>query len=274
LARLFQRVCSVNVNGLQVSGLRVQFSVKKTLTKEPNTGEIKIHNLSAHSRGSMPKKGGKVILVAGYPGTEATIFSGDARTIDHLHEGADWITHIQCGDGESAYRFARFSESFAPGTSVADAIRKAAAALGINTGNLEDALASASFPGLRAFKHGYAAHGKASAELDKLLRTAGLEWSIQNGALQILQGRAVAKGSAVLLTPDTGLVGSPEHCTPNVTAGPPTIKAKALLTPAIRCGGTVDIRAQYVKGQFRVNQIEHSGDTHGADWFTQLEVLA
>lgn len=274
MAQLFKRTCSVIVDGLKVEGLRVQFVVKKTLTKNPNTLDLKIKNLSERTRGAMAKAKASIVLTAGYPGNAAVIFQGDSRTIDHVRDGdsADWITHIQCGDGERAYQFARFTESFAPGTSIADVIRGAARALGVNTGNLEQALASGGFRGnLTQFAHGYTAHGKASAELDKLLKTAGLSWSIQNGALQLLKGDAPASGQAVLLSPSTGLIGSPDHGAPDKKGKPSKMLIKSLLQPQIVCGGRVEVQSAAVKGQFRVEVLEHSGDNMQGEWITKIE---
>lgn len=273
MAQLFRRTCVAVVDTLRVEGLRMSFRVQKTTKREPNTLELKIYNLSEQTRARLQGVGVPVILSAGYLGNAAVIFQGDSRTIDHLREGVEWITRIRCGDGERAYQWSHFSESFAPGTSVADVIRGAAKALGLNLGNLEDELGRGAFRGgLTQFAHGYTAHGKAGLELDKLLRTVGLSWSVQDGALQILRGSDPAPGRAVLLTPDTGLVGSPEHNAPDKKGKPPLIKFKSLLQPQIRCGGTVEIRSAAVKGQFRVESLDHSGDTASAEWYTGGEV--
>jgi hypothetical protein len=56
MAQLFKRVCSVIVDGLKVEGLRVQFSVKKTLTKNPNTLDLKITNLSERRAARWPRR--------------------------------------------------------------------------------------------------------------------------------------------------------------------------------------------------------------------------
>lgn len=284
MAPLFGRVAKVNLpdSGLAFEGLRFVFKVTKTLKKEPNTLDLKIYNLSEHTRSSLQGTRPKVILTGGYASNAAILFSGDARSIDHVRDNADWVTHIQCGDGERAYQFARISESFGPGTQIADVIRKCAKQLGLNVGNLEDALAAGGFRGnLTQFTHGYTAHGKASTELDSLLKSVGLTWSVQEGTLQLLKGAATAKGSAVLLTagdgkgqPGTGLIGSPDHGNPDKKGGPPVLKAKSLLQPSIRCGGRVEIRAEGVKGQFRVEKIEHTGDTHSTEWYTSFECKA
>jgi hypothetical protein len=274
MATLYKRTAKVVFPDLNLSfeGLRVSFKICKTLKKEPNTLDLKVYNMSERTRSALQRPKLKVILSAGYPSNSAVIFSGEARTVDPVRDGADWVTHIQCGDGEREYQFARVSESFGPGTQIADVIRTCAKSLGINLGNLEDVLAAGGFRGnLTQFAHGYTVHGKASVELDALLRSVGLAWSVQNGVLQVLKGGATSKGSAVLLTPETGMIGSPDHSNPDKKGKPPVLKVKSLLQPAIHCGGRVEIRADGVKGQFRCEKVEHEGDTHGAGWYTTLE---
>jgi hypothetical protein len=269
---LFDRRATVVVDGVRVEGLRIAFRVSKSLGKEPNTMDLTVTNLSASTRASIARTLAPVVLSAGYADSEAVIFRGDARTVIHTHEGVDWNTRVQCGDGERAYAFARMSESFAPGTSIVDVVRKCAAALGLNVGNLPDMLARGSFRGdLTQYAHGYTSHGRASAELDKVLRSAGFEWSIQDGALQVLKGTAPVQGDAVLLSPDSGMIGSPDHGTPAVKGGKPPIKVRSLLQPTIRCGGVVEVRSAGVQGQYRVAKVEHTGDTHGAEWYTTIE---
>src|SRR5690606_13556641 len=180
-----------------------------------------------------------------------------------------------CGDGERALSFARISEAFAPGTSIADVARATAGALGIDLGNLEEAISSGRFrDAVREFASGFSANGKASDELDRVLRTAGLQWSVQDGRLQVLRGDEAAAGTAVLLTPETGLVRSPDRVAAAVPDAPRILRVRSLLQPTIRCGGAIDIRAAGVKGLFRASRVEHSGDTHGADWYTLIEATA
>lgn len=274
MAILDGRTCTVIFDTVRAEGLRVQFQVRKGTGKEPNTAEVRIYNLAASTRAGMQKKYAPVILTAGYAGNAAVIFNGDARTIDHVKQGSEWVTIAKCGDGERAYKFARINRSFKPGTKIVDVARACAEALGLNLGNLLDELNKGGFRGgLTEFAQGRVVYGKASAELDKVLRSVGLTYSVQNGEIQVLRGDAPAPGRAILLTPDTGLIGSPEHGTPEKKGKPSTLKARSLLQPQIVCGGRVEIRSAGVSGQFAVKAVSHAGDTHGSDWYTDIEAM-
>lgn len=271
---LFRRKWSVTLGDLKVTDLRVQFRVTKTLEKEPNTLDLKISNLSEASRGKLTKKSLTATLEAGYEGTVGIIFSGDSRTIDNTRDHVEWVTHVQCGDGEAAYRHARVNESFGPNTSFKDVIKKAASSLGLNTGNLDDVLKQNL--SVQTFKHGVALFGSASEKFDKLVKSIGYTWSIQQGALQLTKpGEPPAPTTAILLSPSTGLIGSPDHAPPDKKKKPSQLKVKCLLNPKIRPGSIIVVDSAGVKrSEFIVQHLTHSGDSHGSMWVTEIEAQA
>lgn len=266
--RVSENYNSITSDVVEVEDLRVMFKVTKTTKKEPNTAEVTITNLSPSRRASLQQKGVKFVLQAGYVGTGiAQLFIGDARTIDHTRDGANWNTVIKSGDGERAFKFARVSESFAAGSPVSDVVGKIAGALGLGLGNLKQQTSAMS----GQYANGYAAHGPASRELDKVLKSAGFEMSIQDGELLIR--KPGDKGSILVpeLSPETGLIGSPEYGAPEKKGKRPLIKVKSLLNPSIKCGGQVVVMSERHKGPLRVIKLEHTGDTAGGDWYTDFE---
>lgn len=268
MAELFERAIRLTAGGLQVTGLRAQLRVMKTAEKEPNTAAVTVFNLSEQSRAAMQKKGLKVIVEAGYTGTIAQLFSGDARQVDHVREGPSWLTKIQCGDGETAYQYATVSENFRPGTAFGDVFAKVARATGWD---VTDATATVRAAVPTVFRQGYAACGRASAEVDRLLRGRGLEWSVQDGRLQVLGLGKVTRETAVVLSAATGLIGSPALGTPAKKGKPALMKIKSLLQPELRPGRRVRVQATAVNGDFRVVTVTHSGDTHGQEWYSEIE---
>jgi hypothetical protein len=183
------------------------FGVRKSDSKDPNTAEISINNLSATTRGQMQKKGAKVVLLAGYAANQAQIFSGDARSISHLRDGPDWVTKLQCGDGETSYAYDWITESFRAGTSVGAVLNRIAESMRVGLGNVRQQAARLSS---EQFVHGYAAHGRASAELNRILHSRGYTWSIQDGQLQVLKRGEYLPTTALVINAESGLIGTPE----------------------------------------------------------------
>ncbi len=266
---LFQRRVKVWIGDLQIEGLRVAFKAKKTATKDPNTCELSIYNLSPEHRAALQKVGTVFILEAGYGGQLQRVFSGTVRWADSVRDGSDWVTKIQSGDGEVPFQFAHVTESFAKGTPLAAVFRTVAEKTGLD---VQKAIAKVTEKITDQFTQGYAVHGKASTEIDTLLKGRGLEWSIQDGKLQVVEVGKAVPGEAVVLSASTGLVGSPEHGTPDAEKKAPFLKVKSLLQPRLAPGALVHLDSIGSKGNFRVETVTHTGDTHAQPFYSDCEL--
>lgn len=276
MTTLFKRQWRVSVGtdeeSLVTSSLRVTFNITKTLEKEPNKAEVQITNLADASRKRLQKKFMPVVVQAGYAESIGTLFSGDSRIVEHTREGADWNTKLHCGDGERAYNYARVNESFGPNTTVETVLRTVAASLSLNPGNLSDVLSQ---PGkVQVFKHGFVAFGPASQVLDKAARAAGLLWSVQQGALQFHFPGQPIQTRAFRLSAASGLLGSPERSAPEKKNHQTIVKCRSLLNHQLVPGYVVILDAEDVKGEFIMQKVTHTGDSHGSDWFSDLECVA
>ncbi len=251
-------------------GLRIVFKVTKTSQKEPNTLEGMIYNLSPTTRAALQQKGVRLLLEAGYVATGlAQVFVGDVRTIDHIRDGADWKTIIKCGDGERAFRYSRISESFAAGATMFDVVKRAANSMGVALGNTAAQAAKLATP----LYHGWVSHGAASSALDKAVKSLGYDYSIQNGVLQILAPNESLAQSIPVVSPQTGLIGSPEMGSPEKKGEPSLLKFKALLMPEALPGGRVQVISERYNGIFRTRKVDHSGDTMGGSWYSEYESI-
>ena len=76
-------------------------------------------------------------------------------------------------------------------------------------------------------------------------------------------GRALL-GTSVVLSPQTGLIGSPEKGTKN------TIKMRSLIIPDLVPGRQVILKSRHMSGNFRVERAEFKGDTASNDWYVDL----
>ena len=255
-------------NAIEITDLRMQFKIEKSLEKTPNRCEVTITNCSSTTRAFLQTKPLVVRIDAGDDDNIRHLFTGDLRHGYSKIDGTEWLTVLELADGDRAYRNARVSRSYGKGTSVVTALKEAAAAMGLQLSN--DILASADLQ--KQFATGRTLHGPAREELTRLLAPFGYNWSIQDGRMQILKDQNASATTAWVITQDTGrMVGSPEYTTPDKETKPPLLKIKARLFPELTPGGSISVASRDVQGLFRINKLTHTGDTHGDDWDTETE---
>lgn len=262
--------------GFDVSELRCVFKVKKTLKREPNTATIQIYNLAESSRRVLESSTKLVVrLEAGYKELGVSqLFLGQVRSAWTEWEGPDAITTITTGDSEKEMQEARLNMSFGKSLPVDVALTSIVQALGVGQGNLATAIALLKSKGAAAmFGLGTAVSGNAARLLTDICRSAGLEWSIQDGVLQILDLNKPLSDKAVELSAETGLVGSPTidyNATTKTKAGGILVKAKAFLIPELTPGRKISFKSKGVTGGFRIDEVTYQGDTHGKEWYAEL----
>lgn len=308
MATLKARIWSVTVGaavgglrkGLKVDGHRVSFHVQKTLKVEPNVCECTIYNLSREQRAQIeelqPKnsttfssttgkpvakgvaqRGIPLLIEAGYKDTGLSqIWLGDMRTVWSEYESktGDWLTKIETGDGEASKR-SSVAVSYGPGTSPDIALRAIVRALGVDEGNVAAAAiklrqggAATLLPARAVFS------GSSSVALTNFCRSAGLEWSIQDGAVQILESGKSLDGKALHLTggkvghpgtPGTGLIESPSVDPLGV------LTVKFLIQPGVKVGSLLVVDSATVQGNYRIVKAVWDGDTHAQPWYITAE---
>jgi hypothetical protein len=273
----FRKTWRVQVDTMRTDAHDIAFEVVATRKRQPNTCTLKIWNLSENQRQhieslSVKKKSGRgkirVQIEAGWNGENSVIFSGDLRTAVTTREGPDLVTTIEGDDGGRDFLLARVSRSFPAGTSVATVIRALVQALGVGEGNLSSfqfrTRAGATFPA------GTVLTGKADLELTRLLHSCGMTWSVQNGALQILEAGKALATSAVLLRARDGLPMTGLLETPSVDPDG-TVNAIACIMPGLQPGGRVQIDCPTLQGLYQVHQVRYVGDTAAEQWDAELE---
>jgi hypothetical protein len=268
MMEMFGRRAVLQMGTVEVDGLRVAFRIARDNKPEPNQGEVSVWNLSRNTRAKLADQEVPVGLQVGYGGEISQLFSGDipADGISTVREGPDWVTTFRAGDGEKAYRTARIQESFGKGTKLADVLKKAAKQMGVGVGNALSKLADGDLEGAVTEMFGGAVlSGPVPRELDRLLRSYGYEWSIQDGQLQVVERDGHTDDEAVLLRPDTGLIGSPEPGKNGFT------KIRSLLQPQILPRRRVKLETASFDGFFVVAKVTHTGDTYGPEWYSEFE---
>jgi len=290
--QLFNRRCHLTVapldgsEGIEISGLRIVFDVKQTSTSEANTAVIQVYNMAAASRGRIRTRDQGVELRAGYDELEQQLFVGVIKRVEHRREGTEIVTEMECKDGGKDLVEPEFRLSYSRGTSRRTVVADILAAMP------HTARGKMSADGLDGALNGRMAFSSSAKQaLDRLARSWGFEWSIQDGALQILDpdGTVQSPELAFVLNESTGLIGSPsvtgrdsvgfEDSKPKKgkAASTAAVKRKtgarfqSLLLPSLRPGGYVLLQSEFLAGAYKAESCEHKGDTHGQDWTTDVE---
>lgn len=267
MSDLFGRAYVLQIGDRQITGLRVTFKVTKTADAKHNRAMISVFNLNAASRRQM--QDGKPVVVtlsAGYGSSVTQIFSGKLSRVWHTHEGPDWETHLDSDDGKDALG-ARVSLAIANGNR-ADMAKKIAADLaekGIGAGNLDAALAEIAKAAETA--QSQVQHGSAEEALGSTLDPLGLEYTVQDGQLQVVKKGQILNREAALLSAKTGLIGSPD------VGKKGYLKVKCLIQPNLVPQWGIVVNSDAIANTlFRIEKVTYRGDSHGTEWFADLEL--
>jgi hypothetical protein len=269
---LFNRAAVLQMGTLRVTNLRISFTITKSAQPEPNDGEINVWNLSETSRALLKEQIPLYLkLEAGYGNDIEQIFEGDIRPsgVYSAKSGQDWVTTFKAADGLNAYRSARIQHSFAQGTKFTDVIKKAVKSMGVNATEALAKVRQGDFSGAaNDFFGGTVLSGPVPKELERLLAASGHDYFIENGQLKIQAKGAAIVEEAVSLTPNTGLIGSPEPGADGFT------KFRSLLQPKLSPRRKAKLKTESYDGFYIVNRVTHNGDTRGANWYSDCEAKA
>ena len=267
----FDRIYSVSVSpNILIDQLRVKFEIKKTLEAKGNFCKIDIYNLSEQERNKISsEKYALFLFKAGYLQDAGLInlVQGNVTDVIHYVSMPDIITSIYSKDGLKAIKNNFIKLSFAENSSTKNIIDTITNKIGlpIRYSNLQH----------KNIKGGYSFVGTVSDALDDLGKQYGFTWSIQNGQIQLLVKDSSTNIMAFLLTPETGLIESPNRILKNKEIEKKEkgeYSVTCLLNPQIEVGDLVSIKSNTLNGSFLVKELIHTGDSMGNEWYTKLKI--
>lgn len=302
---LFDRICSLQIGedggkGVELTGLRFSFSIQKGSTKSPNKCTLKVYNAAPTTRALMEKIGSVLILKVGYKednnGELVTIFAGDIARALTVKQGPDWITDLELFDGLLEFRDKKCSISYAKGATAAQVLGDISKRFGLPVRTLPEGISE------KQYKAGFAFVGRVRDAMTKACEYLGLEWSIQNREVQVLKKGSVFRRTAIVISEDSGMIGSPSLEAKTMTekaaakegimAKQPGVrrtqerdkdgeiqemlqvggyKVSSLLQPTLEPAAYVQLKSVGIDGEFfRIEELTHKGDTHGKEWQTEL----
>jgi hypothetical protein len=276
---LFDRFIEVTVtkdgkNGLQFGNLRISFEATKSSGSNPNTGKVKIYNLNDNSVGIIEEENQKLVLEVGYRGlavvdkttgkvkkipTKEIVLVGDILHVETIVNGSDRITVIEVGDGEKSLTQNTLDKSFPAGVTKKQIIDELVGSLDLVKGAIQEVTD-------KVFNKGYSATGKSKDQLDTILDSEGLEMSVQDGEVQIINKDGSTNEPPVLLSPQNGLLGTPAR-----KKGKDGVNFKSLLNPLLRPGRKVSIESRTVSGIFVIKKCVYLGDSNEGEFICNGE---
>lgn len=268
-----------------IGGLRVDYVVNKSLKNTtPSTADIKVYNFNpAHRKALSGAQKLSVKLEVGYEGGVTQIYFAEARSAWTKREGPDFITHVESTDtiarptGEKTITAAAGAKLGSKSSNLyrttgakvplKDAFAALTASMGIGDGNLKEALNN-----LRGSRvtgvQGAALIGNAQQRMTDICRSAGLEWSIQDGNLQLVNiGQVLSTTQAIVVSADTGMVEEP------AVDSQGAVTFKMLTVPGLIPGCLVNFQTLFIDGGYRVEQVRYEGSTHGNAWYAECTAV-
>jgi hypothetical protein len=261
-------------NLLEIALLRIAFKIEKHLHKDPNTCELTVTNGNDSTRAMLCRTPLVVRVDAGHLEDAGArhLFTGTLRNGYSKQEGTNWHTVLQLGDGASMFDGARANKTFGRGTPAIQVLRYCAGTMGLEL----PAEAEANPLLQRQYATGISLSRLSQLEFSTLLSPFGYAWSVQDGRLTVLRDEQAAPGTALVISKDTGLIGSPQYATPSkgdVKKGKPAkLTFRTILYPQVTPGFLVSVQSRAINGIFRAERVTHTGDSHSpSDWVTECE---
>lgn len=265
MADLFAKSWQVSIGEIDISALDLTFQIKKSTKRSPNTCTVTVHNLSDSRREEIKSARRPLVQVrAGYRDENSLLFVGNARRQFQEIQELDTSLTVEARDKGNEYASARVSQSYAPGTRVVTVMADLVDALNIDRGNLSEFNNLTLGHGGSTFPDGFVSQGQAHRVLSRLVRGAGLRWSAQNGALQLLRRGRPLQTQAVLLSPSSGLLGSPTREDKGL------VTAVSLIQPGLDPGRRVQLESRFISGTYEVKAVQYDGDTAADTWDATL----
>lgn len=286
---------------LDFSDFHFKFNIRKGDLQTPNSIDVRIYNLSTGTNGTSPAgtanrllagqagPGGSsefttLSLQAGYEGSFGLIFIGNIMQVRLGRESqADTYADVRAADGDEAYNFAVISKSLVAGSKTVNAINAVAESMDLPVGFTSPVENDPNYP------RGRVLFGMARDQMRKISKTAGANWSIQDGKLQMVSLTGFVTQDVTVINSASGMIGWPEQ-TPN------GIRVRTLLNPNIKSGSIIQINNASIldyqlplgisslvansliprkdwDGYYVVWFVEHHGDTRGQEWYTDIICL-
>lgn len=265
---LFDRIVTLEIGppgvpGVLISGLRIAFNVKHSVSGQPSKGRITVYGASPSTVGLLRTPGAVVRLRAGYEGIPKLIFQGTPVKggIQRDIQGSEQVLSIDAADGGRAFVGSFINLTFAAPTTFGQILDTVLARTQWGKGFINVPLTTVMSK--------VVLFGRAPEILDRLARSVvpSADWYVRDNALyMVLTGTPTPDVAPVLSSIAGNLISSPVQTKKGV-------RCKALLDATMRGGRqfvvqSVDAR---VNGTYIARDVTFSGDSYADPFYMVLE---
>jgi hypothetical protein len=258
-------VSGLSGSGIEISGLRMSFDIVKSINSKTNSSnncELVITNLSDTTLNEI-KKDYKLKIYAGYKQQTALIFVGDITNVEVELSNANKNVIINAIEELNTVDNKKSSISFNKNAKTSNIISVISSKFGIPVKKLSSGV-------IKSHKSGFSFIGSLRDVLTKICNNSQLEWSMDNGTIQIIENNGT-NNEQYLINKNTGMLSIPKTLdNKNRNNG---WEIQTLLNPNYKIHGIVKVQSEKMDIEnCRIVSIKHTGDTHGNKWKSILEV--
>lgn len=227
---------------------RISFQVKKTADGKPNKATIQLYNPSPDTVSLVQDRAVTVQLFAGYD-FPWMIFRGNPIKdgINIERGGPDRVLRMELQDGGRKLATARLDLNLSTNTTLKQALNLVAEQSGLGVGFVED-VDDFDFP------YGMRLEGSPKDVLERIATISGADFSVQDGAIQIVKEGNDTGEPAVLFSTQNG------NLLKVMRKEKGRIDMTAMLEGSIRPGRRFVVESELINGIFKAIDVEHKGD--------------
>ena len=269
--------------------LRIAFEVTKRDGSTQNECKVKLYNVSKDSLELVRTRNAVIQLYAGYGEVVPLIYKGIITRVTVDYDKGDVIVNIESKRGfltiprrdPSASPLARQVQGYIKRTfngqvSLLDGLQTVVsdvqAALGDYAREIAADLTKVPTTPARA-PRGLTLSGPPQDVLTTYTQANGLDWWEEDGVLRVVPRGDASREQAYLISPDSGLIGSPKAKlsgkTQKATGG---VELVCLLNGELRARRAIQVQGtRALTGWYLIRKVEHKGDTWATEFYTTVE---
>lgn len=247
MSDLFKRQKQLIINDVAMPGLEIDFNITFNADDAQPVNDVTITNLTPDTIRNIANDQ-TVILNAGYNGNMGNVLAGKISDIQTGTGAVDRTLKLMVTPDASVILTQNVSKSYAPGTLASFAVKDILNGVDLEVGTIK-------LNSDIAYTDGKAFSGTVDSVLQEIVKETGSFMFVRCNIIYIVDA-VYEIDTGILLTKETGLIGSPEIVDEN---GMARYKITSLLNPMLTLGSVFRLESKYLAGLFRVEHGTHSG---------------